>query len=211
MSPWAWFRHRFPSVSDSDRWVVVDTETSGPDPHRDRLLSLGAVALYRGALQAADSLELTIADTQPLPTGNVLIHGLGDQTRAAGIPCREALTQWRQFRGNDPLIGFHAGFDRQVLQTAARRCGLLPDHRRWLDVAYLARALHPVAARRCHTLDDWLTHFGLGVLHRHHAVGDALATAELFLRLYADAGRPARFGTLLRRARVEDHGLVDRA
>jgi len=204
MNLWRAFRNRFPRVSAGPRWVVVDTETSGPDPVHDRLLSIGAVALHHGRLHTEDSLELTVADTAPLPSDNILIHGLGAEARAAGLPLREALLHWRRFRGDAALIGFHAGFDRRVLQTAAQRAGLPAEYRRWLDVAALARALHPSAARRCHQLDDWLSHFGLQVLHRHRAAGDALATAELFMHLYADAGRPAQFRSLLRRASTPD-------
>ena len=200
---WSAFRQRFPGVPESDRWIVVDTETSGLDPDRDHLLSVGAVALQGGQLQVADSFELTVDSPAPVDTDNILLHGIGVAARRAGVPLAVAMARWRGFRRDDPLIAFHAPFDRRVLQTAARRCGLAPDHRPWLDVAELASALHPGPARQRHSLDDWLAHMGLPMGRRHNAMADALATATLLMRLHADAGRPATFRSLVRTAR--DH------
>jgi DNA polymerase III subunit epsilon len=50
----------------------------------------------------------------------------------------------------------------------------------------LAAALIPESHRRGkRSLDDWLTAFDIDVVARHTAAGDALATAELLLRLRA--------------------------
>jgi DNA polymerase III subunit epsilon len=178
-----------PSTPDSTRWVVVDTETTGLDPTRDQLLSIGAVALNHGRLVLADSFEAVIK-SQTQPSGeNVLIHGIGHQQHAGGEPLAQALQAWERWRDGAPLIACHAEFDRRVLQHAARSAGLRPTRGLWLDPVLVAAALHPDEARSRASLDDWLDYFQIPVAQRHSAVGDALATAELILRLLPQAER----------------------
>jgi DNA polymerase-3 subunit epsilon len=185
-----------PPPASEDRWVVVDTETTGLDPQRDALLAIGAVAIHRGRLRPRDRFECTLQHTGPVDRVNVLIHGLGTEARAGGRPAGDALRAWQAWAGEAPRFAFHAGFDRDVLRRALRLAECPSPRRRWLDVGCLAAALHPEMADRRHGLDDWLEAFGLTARERHSAGADALATAELLLCLYADAGRPARLQAL---------------
>jgi DNA polymerase III subunit epsilon len=59
--------------------------------------------------------------------------------------------------------------------------------RRWLDLATLAPAFFP--GRAGHDLDGWLGAFGIECSARHDALGDAYATAQLFLVMLAEARR----------------------
>lgn len=185
-----------PPPASEDRWVVVDTETTGLDPQRDDLLSIGAVAIHRGRLRPQDRFECTLHHVGPVDRVNVLIHGLGTEARAGGSPPSEALQAWQAWAGEAPRFAFHAGFDRDVLHRALRLAECPRPRRRWLDVGALAAALHPEMAANRYGLDDWLEAFGLVARERHSAGADALATAELLLCLYADAGRPATLQAL---------------
>ena len=42
------------------RWVVLDLETSGLNPSRDQVLSIGAVAIEDGAIDFAQQFERTL-------------------------------------------------------------------------------------------------------------------------------------------------------
>jgi len=181
---------------DEARWVVLDIESSGLDPHRDRLLSIAAVALHReGArLQVVlgDSFEIVLR--QPAGAAadkaNILVHGIGVGAQGAGVEPVAALHAFEAYAGTAPLIGFHAAFDRALLERAGRLHGQRLAHHHWLDLADLAPVLRPKVQARA--LDDWLAVFGIGCLARHQAAADALATAELLLCLWplarAEAG-----------------------
>ena len=103
-----------------------------------------------------------------------------------------------------PRAGFHSDFDRRVLRNACGAAGIPGDDRPWLDLAPLAAALAPEVHRRGgRSLDDWLAAFGIECTIRHNAASDALATAELLLRLRAIAARQGTrgFAALLKAAR----------
>jgi DNA polymerase-3 subunit epsilon len=190
----------------SDRWIVVDTETSGLDPQRDRLLAIGGVAVDAAGIRTEDSFEIVLRNEPVADKANVIIHGIGHGAQRTGVPPAEALAAWLEWAGDAPAVGFHADFDRAVLARALAAAGLPADRRPWLDLAPLAAALLPEARkRRRESLDDWLGAYRIECLSRHNAAADAWSTAELLLRLRADAAaQGARgFDALCRVARHE--------
>lgn len=172
-------------VADA-RLVVVDTETSGLDPDSDLLLSIGAVAVDPQGVRLGDSFEVVLRNDAAGTHENVAVHGIGHGAQSEGVPADEALTAYRDYIADAPCVGFHCDFDRKVLDRAARLAGVALPPAAWLDLAPLGAALLPERQRTGRrSLDDWLAAFGLSVVARHSAAGDALATAELLLRLRA--------------------------
>jgi len=168
---------------DAIRWVVVDVETSGLDPERDALISIGAVAVRHRRVVVDDSFEAVLRQDRASARHNILIHGIGEQAQRDGRDPREVCTAFLDWAGTATRVGFHASFDRAFLARASKAwLGFVPADD-WLDLARLAPALNPGV--RARALDDWLAHFGLGFGVRHHASADAFATAMLFLRLLA--------------------------
>lgn len=198
--------------ANAQRWVVVDTETSGLDPLRDRLISIGAVAVDDGAIALDDSFEVVLRGEASGDAANIAIHGLGRDAQAAGMPAKAAIEAFCDWVGDAPCVGYHANFDREVLRRAFADAGVAGVDRPWLDLAPLATALLPGAQRRADaSLDDWLAAFGIECEFRHNAASDALATAELLLRLRAVAAtQGARGFDALVRASLQQKWLGNR-
>lgn len=162
------------------RWVVMDSESSGLDLQKDRLLSLAAVGVEHGTLQIDQSFDCRLQQDQASSDANIPIHGIGAQEQRQGQPAADALLDFLHFAGRDILVAFHADFDRTLLDRAlAHTLGKQPMQ--WLDLADLCPALFPEQAPERKTLDDWLTAFDLAGFERHNALSDAWVTAELFL------------------------------
>jgi DNA polymerase-3 subunit epsilon len=175
------------SRADALRLVVVDVESSGLDPARDRLLAIGAVAVERGALVLAQSFEVVLAQTDASSVDNILVHGIGGDAQRAGVPAADALAAFLGFARRDPLVAFHAPFDRLLIERALRaQLGLRFDAT-WLDLAWLAPAVCGARGDRDSTLDHWLAAFGIENMARHNALADAAATAQLALAVVARA------------------------
>lgn len=180
----------------SERWIVVDTETTGLNPERDGLLAIGAVALQRGRLRPADRFERGVKYGGAVSAENTLIHGIGAEQRGFGDPLRTVLLDWDVWAGDAPRFAFHAEFDRRVLQAARLRARLDATTAPWIDVAALLAAGHPRLARV--SLDAALARFNIESPARHTAGGDAWATAELLLHILAEVGRPDTLAALRR-------------
>jgi len=166
------------------RWVVVDCETSGLDIARDRLLSVGAVAVKSGRVDLADFFEARIRQAIASPAENIVIHGIGGDAQLQGRALEEVMKELRNFLREAIPVAFHAPFDAGILRSHG-----LDLRAQWVDVAALAPALFPGRGRKDSPLDHWLAAFGIAPQARHDALGDAFATAQLLLILLNEAKR----------------------
>ncbi|MEY2777813.1 MAG: polymerase PolC-type [Pseudomonadota bacterium] len=189
-----WFRGLFdvPEPADNDRWVVVDVETSGLDPHRDQLLAIAAVAVHRSSAKArpvivaADSFEAVLRPEITSSKSNILVHGIGVGAQRDGEDPLAVMTAFQSWLGRSPLFAFHAPFDETLIQRWSKRYlhHRLPNL--WLDLAPLSKAAYPQVKARA--LDHWLAHFGIECAVRHQAAADAFATAELLVKIWSSLG-----------------------
>ncbi len=193
MTAASWLRRlaarRTRAPADARRWIVLDVEASGLDVSRDRLLAIAAVGVHlagdRAHIALADSFEVVLRQPEaaaPPDKSNILLHGIGVGAQRHGVEAAQALDAFTRFVSQAPLLGFHVGFDRALIERACSRLGRLAPLGRWLDLEPLAAALHSQV--KASALDDWLAHFGIRCLRRHDATADALATAELLLHLW---------------------------
>lgn len=169
------------------RYVVVDTETTGVDLRRDRLIAIGAVAVQRNRIALADCFETVLRQDKASPDANILVHRIGGQTQLAGVEPRAAMLAFLEFLGKSPLVAFRAEFDQTMVERGMRSILGLSFHHPWIDLASLLPALFP--GTECRALDDWLLHFGLAGGERHQALADAFATAQLLQISLAAADR----------------------
>lgn len=167
------------------RWVVVDVEASGLDPFRDRLISIGAVAVRQGTVVLSDGFEGILRQEQVSATSNILVHGIGAAAQKSGAPPISVLLAFLAYARRDPLVAFHAGFDAAMIGRALRESFDLTWKPWFVDLAVLLPALFPRV--EAGTLDSWLEYFGIAPYARHHATADAYATAQLFLVALARA------------------------
>jgi DNA polymerase-3 subunit epsilon len=194
---------RVETRNQSQRWIMLDVETSGLDPSTDHLLAIAAVAFRftpttaRLEVAVGDSFEVVLRQDTPSAKDNILIHHIGVQAQTEGITPTEALEQFRVWVGAAPLLAFHAAFDQAMIERAFRRFHLAPLANEWLDIEPIARLVGGNTNARA--LDDWLTHFGIECAVRHQAASDAFATAELLLRLWPATRKEANSWPQLRK------------
>jgi len=169
------------------RCVVVDVETTGLNLLHDRLISIGAVAVVKGKIDFGDSFYAVLQQQAASGKGNILVHGIGTSAQLEGEHPVEALLDFLQYLGKDPLIAFHVTFDETMIRRALREYLGFTFKHPWLDLAYVMPGLNPPLARKYRALDDWIGHSGIRIDVRHNALADALATAQLFQIAHAQA------------------------
>ncbi|MEE8395633.1 MAG: exonuclease domain-containing protein [bacterium] len=163
------------------RFVVLDTETTGLEPMGgDEVISLGAVVVYRGHVLAGETFDRLVNPGRPVKPSAQRVHGLSDDRLRGSPPIDEVLPEFLHFAHGSVLVAHNAAFDMAFLRRAADRSDLSLTHP-VLDTMLLSALLHP--HQPSHSLDALLARYGLPVSNRHSALGDALMTAELLLRL----------------------------
>lgn len=192
---------------EATRWVCMDTETSGLDPYKDNLISVGACVVTGGALDLRTAFEVVLRQASPSAVDNVLVHGIGHASQSGGMPADRAMDAYLRFSGQSVVVGFHTLFDVVMLRRIARTALGVAYEPLYLDLAFLLPALLPQEAPAPRDLDGWLTRLRLAAYARHQALADAVATAQLLL-ICLDRARRRGLGSLrdmlsLQKSRME--------
>lgn len=161
-------------------FVSLDFEATGLDYDRDRIISFGTVPIRRGRIEVGESVYQLVdpGDVAPSPQ-SITVHGLRP-VDLRGAPsfeaARAALKSEIQGRF---LVTWHAKVEASFLHKIY---GGAPDAwmKRAVDVWKLVIALEGREAMYL-TLTEAAERFGVPVASPHHALDDALVTAQLFL------------------------------
>lgn len=178
------------------RFVVLDCETSGTDPRRDSLISIGAVTVKAGEIILEDSFEalLKVAYNDSAVT----VHGITRDEAAQGMNETEALTAFLPWLRDGVIVGHHIGFDITMLNLACQRQFNVELRNPSLDTMALTLHLEQDGAFKEQekiqgfSLDALCSLFGVIPHDRHTAGGDAFITAQIFLKLLRLAKRHGR-------------------
>jgi DNA polymerase III subunit epsilon len=169
------------------RFVAFDLETTGPRMRLDRIISIGAIAVAGGQVRHDDAFEAVLRQDRSSEVGNILIHQIGGQEQLGGTDPVESLVACLEYIGDSRIVAFRAEFDQTVFRREVRERLGLHAWPRFLDLAALLPAVFPGTGND--TLDDWVRHFELAAIGRHHAIADAYATAQLLMVLLQAAAR----------------------
>jgi CBS domain-containing protein len=161
--------------------VVIDTETTGLDPAKARIVEVAAVRIAGGRIDAAESFRMLVRPDEPIPAGSTRIHGIDDAAVAAANGFADVWPAFSAFIGDQVVIGHTLGFDLAVLKRECDRAALGWKRPRALDTRLLAEVARPNLAG--FSLDQIAAWLGVTVDGRHSALADATTTAHVFLAL----------------------------
>jgi len=164
-------------------YTVFDTETTGLEPSAgDRIISIGAVRIVNGRLLKNEVFEQLVDPQRDVPRDSVRIHGIEARNLAGQPTLREALPGFHRFCDDTVLVAHNAAFDMRFLELAEAETGVR-FAQPVLDTLLLSAIVHP--HQQDHGLDAVAGRLGVPVVGRHTALGDALVTSEVFLKLVA--------------------------
>ncbi len=162
-------------------YTVFDTETTGLNPAGgDQIIQIGATRIVNGKLLRQESFEQLVNPGIVIPAVSIPIHGI-TQDMVRGQPSiGEVLPAFHVFVQDTVLVAHNAAFDMRFLQLQEASTGL-KFHQPVMDTLLLSAVVHPNQAS--HRLEAIAERFNITVLGRHTALGDAMVTAEVWLRL----------------------------
>lgn len=164
-------------------FTVLDTETTGLRPDAgDRIVSVAAVRVRGGVVYAAEIFESLINPGRPIPRSSVMVHGLTDADVRDAPPLEAVLPELLRFAAGTALVGHEVWFDLRFLSPVADGLGVpsLTRTHPVLDTLVLSRIVHGPFG--LHSLEAVAGRLGVEVRGRHSALGDAIATANIFCR-----------------------------
>jgi DNA polymerase III subunit epsilon len=164
-------------------YVVVDTETTGGRAfYGDRITEIAAVVVKGGEI--VEVFETLVNPERSIPPFvSQLTNITWDMVKDAPTFERIVPDVIRVLEGN-VFVAHNATFDwRFVTSEISRTAGKRISGRRLCTVK-VARKVLPQLSRR--SLDHVARYYGVDIVGRHRAGGDAIATAKCFIRMMRD-------------------------
>lgn len=172
--------------------LALDFETTGMDPERHAIVSIGVVPFSLDRIQPAAGRYWVIRPDRPLDEKSVVFHGITHEQVASAPPLPQVLDEvLATMVGRVPVVHYQH-IERPFLNAACQQAGkghcLLPlidtmaieaRHARQGTGSWWRRLLQ--LRQPSIRLADSRARYGLPAYGAHHAKLDALATAELFL------------------------------
>jgi len=170
----------------SSRFVILSTETSGLNPDKDVILSIGSFAIIDNSIVIGDSFETVLLQYKFFHDNGLSNEFLVEsKMKKLGEP--DAIKLFIEFLGNSVLVGHHIDFDVEMINAALERlgCGRLKNEA--LDVDVMHRKLNDVNDKQF-SLDELCATYKIPKSDRNSSSEDAYKTALLFLKLKSRLG-----------------------
>ncbi|WP_425465545.1 exonuclease domain-containing protein [Paenibacillus hemerocallicola] len=159
--------------------VVFDLETTGFSPYSgDEIISIGAVGMTGDLVLLQQSFYSLIRPDKTIPDDVVRLTGIYNEEAASAPELITVLKDFLEFVNHRVLVVHGSGHDKHFLNSALWRTSKVNLSHRFIDCLILAQRLEP--KRGSYDLDTLLTDYGIEVNGRHHALGDAGMTAQLW-------------------------------
>lgn len=169
------------------RIVVLSTETTGLNPEKDVILSIGSVAIVNDSIRIGDSFEVVLL--QYVYNHD---HGISNEfiieSKQPKSTEPEAIQVFVEYLGNAVLVGHRINFDVEIINEALSKmhCGKLKNEA--LDIEVMYRKWKDITDDKPFPIEELSNIFKIPSSDRESASEDAYMIALLFLKLKSRLG-----------------------
>lgn len=168
---------------------VVDTETTGLDINEARIINVAAVKVQN--FKIIDFYNSFINPEIEIPKESIKWHNITDEMVVDKPTVSEVLPDFINFVGDTIVVGHHINFDIKMINKEMMNFFGCQMNNHWLDTMLIyANAI--IKKDEHYSLDHLLEKYNVTCNGRHTALGDALATAEVFNKMIIQASREYR-------------------
>lgn len=159
--------------------IVLDTETTGLDFTKEKMVEFAAVRLENGKIK--DEFQTLINPEQHIRKSSMAIHGITQEMVADAPTEAEAMPKIMDFIQDYPIVAHNAIFDYSFLNEASKRVfGKELDNAR-IDSQQMFKEIYPDLDS--HGLEALTTKFNVDLTNHHRAMADTMGLALAYPKL----------------------------
>lgn len=171
-----------PGNATQKRYVIFDCETTGLDPKKDRILSIGAIGVEEDRIRLSDCFEVFL-EQEVYRSETAPIHGILKAGKEDKLVESEAVIRFLSYIKDATLVGHHTSFDIAMVNQALKRLDMGKLKNKKIDTNTLYQKYKGWQSDQYSGLDELCAVFRISKSDRHTASGDAFITALIFLKL----------------------------
>ncbi|MBR1907868.1 3'-5' exonuclease [bacterium] len=153
--------------------IVLDTETTGLDFTKEKIIEFAAVRLENGKIK--DEFQTLINPQQHIRKSSIAIHGITEDMVKDAPTEAEIMPKILEFIGEHPIVAHNAIFDYQFLNEASLRCFNKPLENSRIDSQFMFKEVYPDL--ESHGLENLCTRFNVEFKDHHRAMADTMGLA----------------------------------
>ena len=167
--------------------IILDTETTGLDYTRERIIEFAAVRMENGKIK--DEFQTLINPQQHIRKSSIAVHGITQEMVEDAPTEEEALPKILEFIGDYPIVAHNVIFDYSFLNEAKLRVmGQKLENPR-IDSQMMFKEIAPEL--ESHGLEALTQRFNVDLTNHHRAMADTMGLAlaypslkKLYLQKY---------------------------
>lgn len=167
------------NVLKNNTFVVYDFETTGLNHLEEEIIEIGAVKVINGRVK--ETFSVLIKPSKEISQEITNLTGITNEMVENCLPMQDVIQDFYKFCYGSIMVGYNSiGFDNLFLQAAGRKYKYNFDMKQ-MDALLMARQY--IKSVKNYKLKTIATFLNVTLDNAHRAVYDALATAEVFIKL----------------------------
>lgn len=159
--------------------IVLDTETTGLDYTKEKMVEFAAVRLENGKIK--DEFQTLINPEQHIRKSSIAIHGITAEMVADAPTEAEAMPKILEFIGDYPIVAHNAIFDYTFINEASIRTTGKEIKNPRVDSQQMFKEVYPDLDS--HGLDALTKKFNVDLTNHHRAIADTMGLALCYPKL----------------------------
>lgn len=169
-----------------DEYVCLDTETTGLNPRKDEILSIGAVVIKKNKILMRKTFNIFVKPSKNVSEESIKIHHIRPIDLENALDPEVAIKELLNFIGPRTIVGYYIKFDIAILSKYTKKyLGIkLPNNS--LEVSsmyYKTRQKRSEYEFVDLKFDTIMNELEIPFLGKHDALNDAIMTSMIFLKI----------------------------
>ena len=169
-----------------NEYVCLDCETSGLNPKKDEILSIGAVHIKENKILMRKTFNIFLKPSKNINPESIKIHHIRPVDLENGLDAKEGIYQLLDFIGSRTIIGYYIKFDVAIISKYTKEYLDIKLPNKTIEVSeiyYKTRKKRSDYQFIDLRFDTILKNLDIPRLGKHDALNDAIMTAMMFLKL----------------------------
>ncbi len=178
-----------------NEYVCLDCETTGLNPRKDEILSIGAVIIKENKVLMRKTFNIFVKPSDKISIESILIHRIRPIDLENAIDPEEAIYELLEFIGSRTIVGYYIKFDIAMISKYTKKyIGIkLPNASIEVSSMYYKTKKRSSDYEFVDLkFDTIMKELDIPTLGKHDALNDAIMTSMIFLKL---KGLPAAQST----------------